>query len=212
MMLRVLPREALDGLATRAECLAFWINLYNTLVAEGLAALGLRATIWERPTFFEEASCRIGSLVWSLDDIEHGVLRGNRPSPLGTAPPFAPNDPRLAAVLAPLDPRIHCAISCGARSCPAVRRYEAAQLDAELEAATRAFVGREVTLEHGGLVLSEIFKWYRADFAAAPGGLAPFLLRHAEDAQVRQALERGGLERATWRPYDWRLAAAEAEP
>src|SRR5712692_7951355 len=104
VLLRDLSTPPLPGLATRGERLAFWINLYNDLVTEGLAALGVRQTVWEVPAFFDRIRVRIGGLEFSANDIEHGVLRVNRPNPLSSAPPFSPGDPRLAHVMPDLDP------------------------------------------------------------------------------------------------------------
>jgi hypothetical protein len=124
----------------------------------------------------------------SANEIEHGILRGNRPHPLATQTPFGADDPRHAWSIAPLDPRTHCAISCGARSCPPVRAYDARRVQTQLEAAADAFVSREVTLESGRLAVSELFRWFAGDFAAHPGGLAGFLLRHLTEGPVRLVL------------------------
>jgi len=42
-------------------------------------------------------------------------------------------------VVEPLDPRIHFALVCGAKSCPPIRVYTPASLEAGLEAAAQAF-------------------------------------------------------------------------
>ena len=193
-------------LATRGERLAFWINTYNVLVADSIAALGLRRSVWEVPDFFQRIACRVGGLAFTADEIEHGVLRGNRPSPLSMARPFAPDDARLVHAIVPTDPRIHFALNCGARSCPAVRTYDADQLDAQLNAATRAFITNEVTVDDDALVISEIFKWFRADFDACAGGLGGFLVRHLDAGTARRHILERGLDGLTYRPWDWRLA------
>lgn len=211
MILKEIAGVTLDGLVTRHARLAFWINTYNALVADGITALGARRSVWEVPDFFARAACRAGDAVLSADDIEHGVLRGNRPSPLAGAPPFARDDARLAHVIVPMDPRIHFAINCGARSCPAVRTYDAERLDEQLHAVTRVFVGAEVTVEDDALVGSEIFEWFRADFDDCVGGLAGFLVSHLDDGAPRRRILERGLEGLTYRPYDWRLLAPTTE-
>ncbi len=190
---------------TRGVRLAFWINAYNALVARGIAALGLRRSVWEIPDLFDRLACRIGALVFSANEIEHGVLRGNRPNPVSGAVPFAAGDPRRAYAVVPVDPRIHFAISCGARSCPAVRAYHPERLDEELDAATRAFVNREVTLDGETLAASPIFQWFRVDFEDTPGRLAGFLARYLDEGPVRRAVLLRGVAALAWRPYDWRL-------
>jgi hypothetical protein len=200
---------ALASSATREARLAFWINAYNALVAAGVRALGLRHSVWDVPDFFHRIACRVDDAVFTADEIEHGVLRGNRPGPLSTIPPFNAGDSRRTHSIVPMDPRIHFAISCGARSCPPVRFYDAARLDTQLDAATRSFMSREVTLEGDALVLSEIFRWFQTDFDDAPGGLHGFLARHVDNGPVHRALLEGNPRRMVYRPYDWRLHVSE---
>ena len=45
----------------------------------------------------------------------------------------------VAQVVSPLDPRIHFALVCGAKSCPPVRVFTPENLDAGLDAAAAAF-------------------------------------------------------------------------
>ncbi|MBI1961898.1 MAG: DUF547 domain-containing protein, partial [Candidatus Rokubacteria bacterium] len=49
MIRKEIPGVTPATLATRGERLAFWINIYNVLVADGIAALGLRHSVWEVP-------------------------------------------------------------------------------------------------------------------------------------------------------------------
>ena len=204
-LLREVDGAVLASAATREERLAFWINAYNALVADSIRALGLRHSVWEVPIFFQRIARRVGDAVFTADEIEHGVLRGNRLAPLSQIAPFGADDSRRAHAIVPMDPRIHFAISCGARSCPPVRIYDAARLDTQLDAATRAFVNHEVALEGDALVLSEIFHWFRVDFDEVPGGLHGFLARHLDDGPARRALLEGEPRRIVYRPYDWRL-------
>lgn len=204
------PGDERHARGSRAERLAFWINAYNHVVAEGIARLCPRDTVWDVPDLFDRIGCEVEGRFVSASAIEHGVLRDNRPHPLASAPPFDAQDPRHAWVIRPLDPRIHCAISCGARSCPPVRSYAADRVDGQLDAAARAFVVREVALDGPDLVVSELFRWFAGDFTEAPGGLAGFLRHHLPDGPVRQALAARDLDRVRWRAYDWRLAPAAA--
>ena len=194
-------------LAMRGERLAFWINTYNVLVADGIAALGLRRSVWELPEFFQRIGCRVGGLTLTAHEIQHRVLRGNRPGPLSAAVPFPEGDARRSCAIVPPDPRVHFALNCGARSCPSVRTYDARRLEAQLDEVTRAFVNREAALQGNVLVLPEIFKWFRADFDEYPGGLDGFLSAYLDDGVVRRALRAGRLVGVAYRPWDWRLAS-----
>ena len=205
LILTTIPGAQLEALETQAERLAFWINTYNALVIEGIAALEIRQSVWEVPHFFARISCCIGDLTFNADEIEHGVLRGNRPNPLSGADTFRAGDPRTKYVISPMDPRVHFAISCGARSCPPIRTYDPRELDQQLDDATRAFVNQEIRLEGGRLTGSELLKWFREDFEDFPGGLAGFLARYLEDGPVRRAVVERGVTGMAWRPYDWSL-------
>jgi len=195
----------LSRLSTRAARLAFWINAYNALTLHAIIALGVRRSVWEVWNFFGRVSYRIGDLTFSADEIEHGLLRGNRRRIIPPLRPFAGHDLRVAFAVTPLDPRIHFAISCGARSCPPVTVYRAGAVDEQLDLATRNFVNQEVTLDaEGRIACSKIFKWYRRDFDSV-GGLSEFLLRYLDDGPVRAAVAGGMLPCQAFRPYRWGL-------
>lgn len=86
------------------------------------------------------ALCR--SLV-QADDIEHGILRSNAiaPASIGALlklpflarPQFKKGDPRREYVVSPVDPRIHFALVCGAKSCPPIKLYTPDNLDEGLQ-------------------------------------------------------------------------------
>ena len=201
---RGLASIRLDTLTAREARLAFWINVYNALVLHAIVSLRVRRSVARAWNFFGRAAYRVGGFVLSSDDVEHGVLRGNRRRVLPPLRPFGPADPRRRLALSPLDPRIHFAINCGARSCPPVGVYRAETIDAQLDLATRGFVNSQVTLEDGRLVCSRLFKWYRGDFDGA-GGLAAFLLRYLDEGPARRALANGVTPCVGFRPWDWSL-------
>ena len=199
-----------ETLAGRPERLAFWINVYNALVLHGIVRLGVRSSVRRVWNFFGRVAYRVGGLVFSLDDIEHGLLRDNRRRPWPPLRPFGARDGRRALAVSPPDPRFHFAITCGAASCPPVGVYRAADLDAQLDLATRNFVNQEIVLAGDRLASSRLFKWYRADFEVA-GGLAPFLLRHLDDGPARRALAGGAEPCAAFHPYRWTLQHQSAD-
>ncbi len=140
-----------DGFADRAQAFSFWINLYNLLILDAVttfrvrqATVGLSQGIMR---FFEKAAYNVGGHRFSANDIENGVLRANAPHPAARGPHFRDGDPRRAAVLEPLDPRVHFALNCASRSCPYARVYEPGRLDEQLDAAIRAFVAGDVQVD-----------------------------------------------------------------
>ena len=201
---RALGGVGLEALETRQARLAFWINVYNALVLHGIVGLGVRTSVRHVWNFFGRVSYRVGGLVVSLDDVEHGLLRDNRRRRLPPLRPFSSGDARLALAVTPPDPRFHFAITCGAASCPPVGVYRADAVDGQLDLAARNFVNQEVVLRDGSLVCSRIFKWYRGDFEAA-GGLRALLLRHLDEGPARAALLAGARPCAAYAPYRWTL-------
>jgi len=206
-----LPGVDLAGLAGREARLAFWINVYNALVFHGVVVLGVRRTVREVRRFFARVAYRVGGVVVTADDVEHGILRGNARHGLLKLRPFRPGDPRLALAVRPVDPRIHFAITCGAQSCPPIGVYRAAALEQQLDLAARNFLNQEVALDARGCVTcSRILDWYAEDFEAA-GGIGPLLLRYLDGGPVRAAV--GGRARPcdAYRTYDWALQHQPAE-
>jgi hypothetical protein len=110
------------------------------------------------------------------------------------------------------DPRIHVAINCASRSCPALAAepYRAAMLDAQLDAAAQAFATSpyQVRIEDGGGVVrtNPILDWFAKDFAPVGGPLA-FLAKHVGEGKRGQQIARAKL---TFFDYDWCLNLAGA--
>lgn len=204
----------------RNERLAFFINVYNSLTIHAVAALGGPADLLSRLRLYAEASYQIGPHVYSLNDIENGVLRGNRAPPtINPFPkkPFGSGDPRAELACKQVDPRIHFALNCAARGCPPIRFYKPDTVLETLDVAAKAFcASAEVTETPTPQVkLSQIFEWYAADFApegaeASEATTLEYVARYL-DGERKAALERlvsakhrGAL---TFVPYDWGLNA-----
>ena len=130
----------------------------------------------------------------SLDDIEHGRLRG---------------DPAL------FDPRVHFAVNCASKGCPPLRptAFNGSSLDAALDEQASIFLsdrtknGMNSTTNR--LTLSPIFDWYAEDFGVTglEGELA-YLSRYADslglDDDAVRALNEGSIK-IEWSDYDWAL-------
>jgi hypothetical protein len=187
------------SLTSPAEKLAFWINVYNALTLHAIFSFRPKRTVWEVPGFFERAAYNVGGHRFSLSEIEHGVLRANRPAPFSRRRPLGTGDPRRRFTLtdAEFDPRVHFALNCGARSCPPIATYAADRIDAQLDLATRSFIRGETEVVGDRVITSALLKWYRADLGD-PGEL---LDRYLEPEVARQ-LHR---KRITFRRYDWGL-------
>ncbi|HHL39496.1 MAG TPA: DUF547 domain-containing protein [Deltaproteobacteria bacterium] len=183
----------LDGfdpaaLSTREARLAFWINVYNIMAVKVVVdnyplrsikdAGGIFSPVWKK-----EAG-RVGGRAYSLDEIEHSILRKMN------------------------EPRIHFAIVCASLSCPDLRDepYRADRLNRQLNDAARTFLadptkGLRADRGRSTLYLSSIFKWFAADFDARGGVL--FYISRFVDAETREFIATG--PRVRYMDYNWKL-------
>jgi len=110
-----------------------------------------------------------------------------------------------------LDPRLHFALVCAARSCPPLwlRPFQPQTLDEDLTTVTENALQLPQHLRDEGRIvhLGKIFEWYEPDFAAY-GGVAGFLERFAPP-DVRKALAAKGsrVKLVTDIEWDWTLNA-----
>uniref|UniRef100_A0A3B3E2G4 Zgc:152951 n=2 Tax=Oryzias melastigma TaxID=30732 RepID=A0A3B3E2G4_ORYME len=195
---------------SREEKLAFFINIYNALVIHGYLRLGAPTNWWHRYRFFNYVSYLIGGEVFTLQDIENGVLRGNRKGVAQLRKPFSKTDPRLQVALPDVEPLIHFALNCGAKGCPPIKTYTPQDIDSQLRTAAEAFLENDdacvVDSGKGEVRLSQIFKWYRADFGDTDEKLLKWVLDHMSDSPKKTSLQgvlSGGKTKVSFLPYDW---------
>lgn len=199
----------------------FLINIYNCLCIHGLAE-GLLGSFpggsLSRLKLYAKASYNLGGQIFSLNDIENGLLRNNKVS---AAPwsqvPFGEGDPRLSLCV-DCDPRIHFALNCGANSCPPIGVYSvesAEELDEQLDTASLSFCSNKdnvrVDLESKTLCLSQLFDWYKSDFGSSESEVVRWVKRHVGDPsaidQLLGSLKEGEELTVKYLPYDWGLNA-----
>ena len=206
--LRAVDPAAIEGDNAR---IAFWANVYNTLLLAIQHERPFRGNVLFALRAFGSYAYEVGGANYSLNLIEHGVLRCNRRSPSSPLKPLRRGDRRLGSAPSELDPRIHFVLNCGARSCPPIRILAAESAFETLELAARSYLQTEtdVDADHGTVELPGLLKLYRADFGD-------------EDAQLRLAaryipqldalLEHQPKPRVSHAPFDWRVHKAERAP
>jgi hypothetical protein len=201
----------LKSLRTNQERLSFWINIYNSLVVDAVIQFGVNHSVVDSRlgilSFFQKAAYLINGQRFSLLDIEHGVLRGNRGFPYFPGLHFSSRDPRRAAVITPVDPRIHFTLNCASKSCPPIGVYSPENIEEQLNMATSNFIFQDLELdsERKQILLSRIFRWYQVDFGGHPGIIA-FLLKHSQNPKTASFLEEHRKElQLLYHPYDWGL-------
>jgi len=195
----------IDGDGAR---LAFWINLYNALLLHRLCLRPIRGSVLWQLRLFSTVAYRVGGEPYTLNLIEHGLLRRNRRPPFHLRRPTRGGDPRLAAAPSALDPRVHFALNCGARSCPPIHVYEPSAIDEQLELATRAYLQAETSVDprRGRVTLPRLMRLYRADFGDRAAQLE-LAARHLSAVREHQEADRNLLA-VRYGRFDWTAVPA----
>ncbi|KAA3635994.1 MAG: DUF547 domain-containing protein [Bacteroidetes bacterium] len=154
-------------LKTDGQKKAFWINIYNAY----FLILRKYQNV-DKPDIYRKKLVTIAGKKWSLDDIEHGILRKGRfKYSFGFFPnPFLSKAIKQLAVKK-IDYRIHFALNCGAKSCPPIAFYSADKIDQQLKTATLSFLENETTIDQDNktISVSRLMLWYLGDFGGKSG-------------------------------------------
>ncbi len=196
-------RQDLSSIDSRADRVALWVNAYNAITVFGVT--GARDANPDFRVddggfeFFRNAQWDVGGMRLSLDQIEHGILRGDAQHDSVTSitdPEVLAQIAAEAEAVAPFDPRLHFAINCASRSCPDLRpgAYTGKDLELQLAEQTERFL-MDPTKGAGPNGISALFDWFRQDFeAVAPVG------------ELIEMWRPGGLDGVavdTYLQYDW---------
>ncbi len=167
---------------------AYWGNLYNALtvkvVADAYPVKSIRkvGSALSLGPWKKDISVVEGNDI-SLDDIEHGIMRKQFPSPL-----------------------IHYMVNCASVGCPNLKagEWEVATFDSDRDAAARDFVNspRGARITNKGLVVSSIYKWFDEDFGGSKQGVLNHLRQYA-DEDLAAAIDGGA--KISGYEYDWTL-------
>jgi uncharacterized protein DUF547 len=182
---------------SRADQLAYWINLYNVstvaVVVEHYPVESIRDISTDpiiRLNVFKKPAVKTKAGDISLDEVENGKIREG----------FK-------------DPRIHFAINCAAKSCPPIRTepYTGSRLNEQLDDQARRFLngphGVHLTRDGDELELhvSKILDWFKDDFEHWGGGRISFLRKYlSADKQKEIDAAKGKVDLA-FDDYDWSL-------
>lgn len=176
---------------TRAEQVAYWINLYNALmvdlVLDNYPIPSIR--MLDRPGSGQESSpwkrslIDIDGIALSLDDIENHVLKTIWD-----------------------DPRIHYAITCPALGCPNLQPvpYTGRQLEQQLSDAAMTYVNdpRCIKIDEGELHVSSLYRWNLGSFGGSEEKVIQHLMAYAEPDLAMNLQE---FDRLHGDHFDWRL-------
>ncbi len=127
------------------EKLAYWINAYNAFTVKLIIDNYPLKSITDLDKPWDKKFINIGGKEYSLNDIEHNILRKE----------FN-------------DPRIHFGIVCASYSCPQLlnKAYTANSVNALLDIQAKRFINDKTrnVISPTKVQLSEIFNWFKDDF------------------------------------------------
>ncbi len=171
---------------------AFWINIYNAFFQ-----IFRKFNQIDKPEIYKEKLINIASEKFSLDDVEHGILRKYRYKySLGFLPNIFTKKLIKRLAVDDIDYRIHFALNCGAKSCPPIAFYSLEKIEAQLQMATLSFLEGETDIleEKKEIHVTQLFKWFLADFGGKSG------IREILNEHLR--IESKGYE-LIFKPYSW---------
>jgi len=160
-------QKLISGLNNDDAIKTFWVNMYNAWYQ----ILAVREKL-KRPEIFTGSKINIAGKKFSLDDIEHGILRKYRwKYSMGYLPKFFPGKLIKQLAVSKIDYRIHFALNCGATSCPSIAFYSYEHIDRQLDLATKSFLSTETEFDENRkeLKVTKIMDWFRGDFGGKNG-------------------------------------------
>lgn len=175
---------------TQSEQIAYYANLYNAhtvvVILDHYPVTSIRRIgggllplgPWDDPAVTVEGK------ELTLNNIEHDIVRAQ----------FA-------------EPRVHYAFNCASIGCPDLRptAWEAASLDADLDAAARAYIAhpRGVQVDtRGRVVASSIYKWFKEDFGDNDAEILDHIRQYAVGEKANALKAATKIHRYD---YDWSL-------
>ena len=128
---------------------AFWINAYNAYTIKKIleydALISIVNIKENNQTAWKIPFAKVGGKTYTLDYIEHEILRKNL-----------------------FDPRIHVGVNCASNSCPKLGNiaFTEENIEATLENLMKAFINDSTKnkITKNKLQISSIFDWFQEDF------------------------------------------------
>lgn len=165
-----------NSTTSKTERIAYWVNLYNAIVMKMVIDNYPIKSINDIKKPWKQKQIKIEGISYSLDDIEHNILRKIE------------------------EPRIHFLLSCAAKSSPKLwnRAYTGENLMAALQVKTEEYINDKNinVVSARDAKISKVFEWYQDDFNK--GNIVDFFNIYAT-VKIKKNSKISYLE------YDWSL-------
>eukprot|EP01080_Neovahlkampfia_damariscottae_P004850 gene4850-8435_t len=130
------------------ERLCIFINIYNSLLLHIFIITGQSINnSFERLRFLNDYKYNIGGLIYSLNDLKHGILRSNSPIPDSNKNFYFSNkDKRIDFILTKKIPKIHFCLISGTKSEFKFKFYSLNSFEKELNSITCNYLNNELRI------------------------------------------------------------------
>jgi hypothetical protein len=205
MLGQIDPRALVDG----DEKAAYYVNLYNATVVEGVLERLETSPDFRVDEggfeFFDSPLVELEGRLYSLNVLEHALIRGDMGHSSQSVSSLDEEGRTLAAELhadlwsgAPFDPRLHFLLNCASVSCPPLQTaaLRGESFEATAEGATEEFL-LDPFRGAGPDGISQLFNWFAGDITAAGWGSS------AQFIEEYRSLD--DVDTETFLPYDWAL-------
>ncbi|EAS06294.1 glycoside hydrolase-like protein, putative (macronuclear) [Tetrahymena thermophila SB210] len=213
---------------------SFFLNLYNILnihsiIEQSKSNQAYQMSAAERADFYNKYKYNIAGQNYTLNDIEHGILRANdnfgnskfktfclilqgKSLSDKSKPRFQQHDARNKLCCQKTDFRIHFCLNCGAKSCPPIRVYDPENLHEQIELSTKSFIEQNVEIleirqiKSYKINLSMLFKWYKGDFAPNEQAILQLLCQYLSEQKkqtLSNILQKKIKYQINYLSYDW---------
>lgn len=192
----------------------FFINIYHSLLMHAFIENEMPDSLSQRLVLMASSAYVIGDTSFTLLEIEHGILRhwSTYPTELLDGMFHFPAKWKTSdwpkAVYAPKrsDPRLNFILSPFAPSGPPLRILTSETLEHNLQAATEAFLRKNVLVssDNSVIILPKQFFWYSREFGKRGRNVIDWVSRYLEPSQQEILLSvKKDTLRIKYNEFDW---------
>lgn len=223
VLVEQLERVNLSEMETNNK-MAFWINLYNSLVMHAYLAYGIPQNSLRRLAVFHKAAYNVGGQVISANGIEQSIFGLRTPrigrwleTILSTALWKRSGEERQLIsskfALQEFQPLVCFALCSGAVSDPMLKVYTASNIQEELEAAKKEFLQANIVVKKSKRVfLPKVLERYAREASIPSDDLLNWVMENIEKKlrdSIQKCVDRRTNKKASqiidWLPYSSRF-------
>jgi hypothetical protein len=200
--------------------MAVVINIYNIMMRYAFMKVGVPDARSTRSQFFSEVKMNIGGDILSFDDLEHGILRGDRLRYGAAMPQFGAKDHRARLAWSNVEPRVLFALSFSPLVTGELAIIYPNTLHYDLQRGTVKYLSKMSNLifevANHTLHLNKMFHWYKSDFGTSDWPrLAHFMEKGLDEGKKKLLLaiiETRSPPKIVYLDFDWDTAGGNFFP